>query len=148
MDNFELDSGLASDCFKLGTLKGRQQGQTVNSLLLLLNNADYPWLVIVPMNTKVIDIDEMPEDHQLQILKDVNALSAFLKRHYRVDKINFASIGNIVHQLHFHLIARNKQDALWPSVVWGAKAIKKYTTDEVETLKNNLENEIDFFERI
>jgi len=148
MDNFKLDSGLASDCFQLGYLNGQQQGQNVNSLLLLLDNADYPWFVTVPIGVDVIDIDEVPEAHQLQMLTNVNVLSAFLKRHYKVDKINFASIGNIVHQLHFHLIARNEQDKLWPSVVWGAKATKKYTANTVEKITKDLETEIDFFKRI
>jgi len=142
MDNFQLDSRLESDCIRLGFLIDQQ---SIASLLLLMNNAELPWFVIVPMTVKVIDIDELTEAQQLQMFKEANALSAFLKRHFKVDKINFASIGNIVNQMHFHLVARNKQDIAWPGVVWGTPTTKQYTDDEIKKLKNNLAKEINFF---
>ncbi len=143
ISDFQLDSRLATDCIQLGYLSGHSQATM--SVLLLMNNAELPWFVIVPMAVDVIDIDELPEQHQLQMLKDMNTLSAFLKRHYKVDKINFASIGNIVNQMHFHLVARSEQDMAWPGVVWGTKACKKYQQDDIESLKNKLSKEINFF---
>jgi len=159
IDNFQLDKRLASDCIILGYLnsmrvneltelnKGQdQQVHSSASILLLMDKAEFPWFVIVPRDTSDIDIDELPEQQQLQLLKHVNALSAFLKKHYKVDKINFASIGNIVKQMHFHLVARTEQDSAWPGVVWGASASRKYTNEQIETLKNLLNKEIEFFE--
>jgi len=150
MDNFQLDKRLASDCIVLGYLNDvteieAVENQVAASILLLMNNADFKWFVIVPMGVAVIDVDELPEAKQLQMLKEVNALSAFLKRHYPVDKINFASIGNIVDQMHFHLVARTKQDTAWPAVVWGTVATKKYSNEQIEKLKCLLGKEIDFF---
>lgn len=142
-DSFQLDSRLVADCIALGSLNS--ESTTLASRLLLMNNAELPWFVIVPTGVDVIDIDELSEPHQLQILKNVNALSTFLKRHYKVDKINFASIGNIVKQMHFHLVARNEQDIAWPGVVWGIQATKKYSQDKIESLKNKLAKEIEFF---
>jgi len=147
MKNFQLDSRLASDCIQLGFLYDHVDKNKQVSLLLLMNKAELPWFVIVPMNVDVIDIDELPEQNQLQMLKEVNGLSAFLKRHFNVDKINFASIGNIVNQMHFHLVARNEKDIEWPGVVWGTKAEKKYTQDEVEKLIIDLDKEIEIFKR-
>jgi len=155
MDNFQLDKRLAADCIVLGYLYDVSESEVTDtvaidkqaaaSILLLMNNADFNWFVIVPMGVSVIDVDELPEAKQLQMLKEVNALSAFLKRHYPVDKINFASIGNIVNQMHFHLVARTEQDTAWPAVVWGTIATKKYSNEQIEKLKFLLEKEIDFF---
>ena len=150
MDNFQLDKRLAADCAVLGCLNDASEteavdGEVAASILLLMNNADFKWFVIVPIGVTVTDVDELPDAKQLQMLKEVNALSAFLKRHYPVDKINFASIGNIVNQMHFHLVARTEQDAAWPGVVWGTTATKKYSNDQIEKLKCLLGKEIDFF---
>lgn len=134
MNKFELDKRLNADCMTLGYLNDvivDPEVKSAASLLLLMNKADFPWFVIVPMGVDVIDIDELTEQRQLQMLKEVNVLSAFLKRHYRVDKINFASIGNIVQQMHFHLVARTEQDSAWPGVVWGASATKKYIMNKL-----------------
>jgi len=150
MDNFQLDKRLAADCIVLGYFNDVTETEAVDnqvaaSILLLMNNADFKWFVMVPMGVTVIDVDELPEAKQLQMLKEVNALSAFLKRHYPVDKINFASIGNFVNQMHFHLVARTEQDAAWPGVVWGTAATKKYSSEQSEKLKALLDKEIDFF---
>ena len=142
-EHFQLDSRLSNDCIILGDLDGQPVETTC--LLLLMDNADIPWFVIVPTGTTVIDIDELPERHQLTMLKNMNDLSGFLKQHYSVDKINFASIGNVVNQLHFHLVARTEQDMAWPGVVWGVKAKNKYTQKQVEGLKCALEKNISNF---
>jgi len=150
MKHFELDTRLAEDCIQLGYLYwvgAENKLNTKASVLLLMNNADIPWFVIVSMGATVIDIDELDEKHQSQMLKEVNALSAFLKKHYRVDKINFASIGNIVKQMHFHLVARTEQDVAWPNVVWGTTATTKYNKQQVEELTGLLSNEIKFFKQ-
>jgi len=141
--SFQLDSRLAADCIELGLLIG--SSKDTNSVLLLMNNADIPWFVIVPTGISVIDIDELPELQQIQMLKNMNRLSAFLKQQYQVDKINFASIGNIVQQMHFHLVARTKQDPAWPGVVWGIKAENKVTQEQVEGLKCQLVENVQNF---
>lgn len=143
-----MDKRLATDCITLGYLNNlmiEPASKLAASTLLLMNNADFPWLVIVPMGVEAIDVDELSEQQQLQILKEVNALSAFLKRHYQVDKINFATIGNIVNQMHFHLVARTRKDSAWPGVVWGKTVTKKYSNEQIEKLKNLLSKEIKFF---
>ncbi len=146
--NFKLDQRLANDCIQLGYLywtNKEDKPLAKASLLLLMNNADIPWFVIVPVDVSAIDIDELDEKHQQEILKQVNALCAFLKRHYKVDKINFASIGNIVKQMHFHLVARTEQDSCWPGVVWGITAKTKYSQQQVTDLIKLLNREIKFF---
>ena len=144
---------MSADCIILGYLSDATENKVVDnhvaaSILLLMNNADFKWLVIVPMGVTVIDVDELPEAKQLQMLKELNTLSAFLKKHYPVDKINFASIGNIVNQMHFHLVARTEQDVAWPGVVWGAVATKKYSIKQIEEIKVLLDKEIEFFKLV
>ncbi len=146
--NFKLDKRLTNDGILLGYLhwvgtKNELSGEA--SILLLMNNAEIPWFVIVPIGVTAIDIDELDEKQQSQLLKEVNVLSGFLKSHYSVDKINFASIGNIVKQMHFHLVARTEQDGCWPGVVWGITAKIKYTRQQVENLTTLLNKEISFF---
>ncbi|VAW94223.1 hypothetical protein MNBD_GAMMA23-2209 [hydrothermal vent metagenome] len=147
--HLKLDKRLAKDCIQLGYLhwiNEENEPPSPASILLLMNNADIPWFVIVPMGVTAIDIDELDEKYQQEILKEVNALSSFFKKHYSVDKINFASIGNIVKQMHFHLVVRTEQDSCWPSVVWGVTAKTKYTQQQVEDLTKLLAEEIKFFE--
>ena len=151
MKNFKLDKRLANDCIQLGHLHwvgSKNKPMMPASILLLMNNAEIPWFVIVPVGVSVIDIDELDEKNQLQMLKEVKALSAFLKAHYKVDKINFASIGNIVKQMHFHLIARTEKDSCWPGVVWGMRIKAKYNEQQVAELKKQLAKEIKFFEMV
>ncbi len=148
MPDFKLDPRLANDCIQLGYLhavSAVNKPSAKTSLLLLMNNAEIPWFVIVPLGVTVIDIDELDDADQNQLLKEINTLSVFLKKHYRVDKINFASIGNIVKQMHFHLVARNEQDCCWPGVVWGSTATKKYSKQQVEALTTLLTQQIEFF---
>ena len=146
--NFKLDQRLANDCIQLGYLhwtNKEDKPPAKASLLLLMNNAEIPWFVIVPVDVSAIDIDELDEKHQQEMLKEMNVLSAFLKRHYSVNKINFASIGNIVNQMHFHLVARTKNDPAWPGVVWGTRAKIKYNQQQVEEITKLLTEEIKFF---
>ena len=145
LKDFQVDSRLASDCIQLGYLYFHDKTQQPASILLLMNNKAFPWFVIVPIGIDVIDIDELAEKNQLQMLREINNLSAFFKRHYHVDKINFASIGNIVNQMHIHLVARNKEDAKWPGVVWGSQSEQTYSQAEVDEIKVWLANEIEFF---
>jgi len=145
MQPFQLDSRLATDCIELGYFPEQQQTNGLGNLVLLMDNTAFPWFVIVPTNVDVIDIDELSESQQIIILKQVNRLSGFLKRHYPVDKINFATIGNIVKQMHFHLVARNESDNAWPGVVWGSEVSSRYTQAEIVKIKDKLAKEINEF---
>jgi len=122
MSGFALDSRLESDCHLLG--------QIDNSLLLLMDNSLVPWLILVPM-VDVIEFHELDHDTQLQLLEQINLLSAYLKDEFALDKINVAAIGNIVRQMHIHVVGRSEQDYCWPNVVWGAEGRQAYTEDEV-----------------
>jgi diadenosine tetraphosphate (Ap4A) HIT family hydrolase len=73
---------------------------------------------------------ELEEVMQIRLNKLVNALSAFLKTELKVDKINVATIGNVVSQMHIHVVGRKQDDFCWPDVVWGKQQFKPYTDDQ------------------
>ena len=129
MNPFKLDPQLEKDCYVLGRLDDQN--------LLLLNNALLPWLILVP-ETAVTELFELDRSEQQKLLDNINRLSGFLKQHYPVDKLNIAAIGNIVSQLHVHIIARNRTDFCWPDVVWGRPEKTVYTEEDVEEIKANL----------
>jgi diadenosine tetraphosphate (Ap4A) HIT family hydrolase len=91
------------------------------SRLLAMNDADFPWLILVPRRTGVSEIIDLGAE-QAQLMDELSLVSRALKDETRCDKLNVAAIGNIVPQLHIHIVARRKDDALWPNPVWGAAA--------------------------
>ena len=124
-----LNPRLANDCIVLGRLN--------ISRLLLLNNSLVPWFILVP-DTSVTEIYELATEQQLKLLEEINIISSHLKQNFTVDKLNVAAIGNIVKQMHIHIVARQFDDFCWPGVVWGANGKKLYTTSEVEKIRSQL----------
>jgi len=126
---FKLDPQLEKDCYELGRLNGHH--------LLLLNNVLIPWLILVP-ETDVTEIYELDQKEQHKLLENINNLSFFMKQNYMTDKLNIAAIGNVVSQLHVHIIGRSKTDFYWPEVVWGRPEKKPYGEVEVSRIRNQL----------
>lgn len=139
MNEFKLNKQLSQDCHQLGTLNGCH--------ILLMNNALVPWIIMVP-ETSAIDFFEIENSQQQIILQNINTLSAVLKKEYQADKINVATIGNIVKQMHIHIVARHENDYCWPGVVWGAEGKKAYTENDVLKLKQLLQSEIEDFKMV
>jgi diadenosine tetraphosphate (Ap4A) HIT family hydrolase len=125
MDNFELDSRLANDCLVLGELNV--------SLLLLVNNSLLPWFILVP-KTSVTEVTDLTPSDQAELLEEINLLSAFVKGNFNISKLNVASIGNIVSQLHIHVVGRDPSDFCWPNVVWGTSEREPYTSEKVNEI--------------
>jgi diadenosine tetraphosphate (Ap4A) HIT family hydrolase len=94
-------------------------GDLAHSRLLAINAADYPWLVLVPRRAGVVEIADLGNE-AAALMTEVVDVSRVLKATTRCDKLNVAAIGNIVPQLHVHVVARRKDDPLWPKPVWGA----------------------------
>lgn len=126
MNDFVLDPVLEKDCFRLGNLG--------NSLLLLLNNNRVPWFILVPKTT-VKELYELEPAVQQDLFAAINRLSVCIKDNFLVDKLNVATIGNIVSQLHVHVIGRHKNDYCWPGVVWGADGSKPYIAEDLERIR-------------
>ncbi len=136
MKGFKLDDNLAissSLVVDLGDIE-----------LRLSNNALLPWLLLIP-KVNVIEWYELDENMQRRLNQLINVLSKFLKEVLNVDKVNVAIIGNVVSQMHVHVIGRNKDDFCWPNVVWGKSEFKAYTEAKKRQLCLALQKEIDAF---
>jgi len=130
MTDFHLDAHLASDCIILG--------ETDFSLLLLMNNSLAPWFILVPKRNET-EIFELAKEDQLALLEEISLLSGFLRTVMKVEKLNVAAIGNIVRQLHVHVVGRSSTDFRWPDVVWGAQEKTPYSIAEVRSILAALE---------
>ena len=131
MKNFQLDAQLQQDCIVLGELQ--------YSLLLLMNNALVPWFILVPKTDKT-ELYELADDVQAGVLAELNAVSKFIKDEFCIDKLNVAAIGNVVQQLHIHIIGRQHEDYCWPGVVWGRSEKTPYNKEAIDHIKAKLKN--------
>jgi diadenosine tetraphosphate (Ap4A) HIT family hydrolase len=105
------------------------------SRLLLLNDARYPWFVLVPRRPKITEIYQLSEADQLQLLRESSQLSRFLMEGFNGDKLNIGALGNLVPQLHIHHIVRYRSDEAWPGPVWGVGTAVPFLDDEVEIVR-------------
>ena len=129
MTDFDIDERLQNDCHILGRLG--------DSHLLLMNNSLVPWFILLP-NTQLTEWYQLDNELQAEVTHQVNWLSEYLQASYQPDKINVASIGNIVKQLHIHIVGRFENDYCWPGVVWGAEGKKPYSAGQVQVIKSGL----------
>lgn len=107
--------------------------------ILLHKNALLPWLILVPKNTTETDFMNVSIEEQQQWLLISRSLAAFIKQYFNVQKINFAAIGNVVSQLHLHIVGRHTKDCLWPQPVWGhLHQSKAYDAKEVGDISKAL----------
>jgi len=97
-------------------------GDLALSRLLAINDADYPWLILVPRRLGVTEIVDLSDEDAARLMAEIAQVSRLLKDVTRCDKLNIGAIGNVVPQLHIHIVARQKDDPLWPKPVWGAGA--------------------------
>jgi diadenosine tetraphosphate (Ap4A) HIT family hydrolase len=98
-------------------------GELALSRLLAVNAADYPWLILVPRRAGMSEIVDLGAD-AFPLMAEIALVSLTLKTVTRCDKINVAALGNLVPQLHVHIVARRKTDPLWPKPVWGAPSLR------------------------
>jgi len=116
---FELHPRLAADCFVVGRFE--------LCLLLLMNDARYPWFILVPQRVGISEIHQLSGALRQQLMSESAALSEALAVGFDADKINIAALGNVVSQLHVHHIARYTTDPAWPAPVWGKFPAIHYT---------------------
>ncbi|MGE5514287.1 MAG: HIT domain-containing protein [Bacteroidota bacterium] len=100
--------------------------------VLLLNDANYPWLVLVPRRKGVSELHELDQDDRQTVIEEIAKASHCLQNHVKAHKMNVGALGNVVPQLHIHVIARFDGDAAWPRPVWGAVPAKPYEAAELE----------------
>jgi diadenosine tetraphosphate (Ap4A) HIT family hydrolase len=100
------------------------------SQLRLMDDARYPWLLVVPRVANVAELVDLGGGQQRLLLAEINLASQLLRKTGRCDKINVGALGNIVRQLHVHVLARIEGDAAWPGPVWGQGKATPYPASE------------------
>ena len=126
----EIHSQLAADCVLLGRLPLCH--------LLLMNDRQYPWFILVPARADIREIYQLDIDDRRQLMDESCGLSEFLMEVYAGDKLNVAALGNQVPQLHLHHIVRYATDAAWPAPIWGKHAPKAYRPAAIEEIRTLL----------
>ncbi|MGE0651820.1 MAG: HIT domain-containing protein [Alphaproteobacteria bacterium] len=115
---FRIDRRLAADTLSVGSLE--------LSRVLLMNDSRFPWLVLVPEREDLTELTDLAPADRATLMEEIAIASGALQAVARPDKINVGALGNIVGQLHVHVVARREGDAAWPGPVWGAGTAVPY----------------------
>jgi diadenosine tetraphosphate (Ap4A) HIT family hydrolase len=130
MQGWSLHPQLAEDTVPVGDLPLAR--------VLLANDANYPWLILVPRLPGLVELIDLEENAQVQLLGEITAAARAIKIATQCDKLNIAALGNQVPQLHVHVIARRRTDAAWPKPVWGMTTPLPYEGSQQAILLNSL----------
>ncbi len=134
MDNFSLDPQLEADSIPLATL--------ALCAVRLMRDGNYPWLLLVPRRPGLAEIVDLGPDERTLLMDEIASASEALRAAVRCDKLNVAALGNVVRQLHIHVIARRTDDPAWPKPVWGAVPAKAYDLGAAEALAHRIAAEL------
>ena len=110
--------------------------------VLVIKDANYPWLMLVPRRPEKVEIIDLDEVEQAQLMAEVSRAARALKDITKCDKLNIAALGNMVPQLHVHVIARRSSDAAWPRPVWGVVPPLAHDAAEVQHFISALRRQI------
>ena len=127
---FSLDPRLQQDCIMVGDFPLCR--------LLLMNDVEFPWFILVPRRTDVSKLFQLEMADQQLLWQETTALAETLKGSFAADKMNVAAIGNVVSQLHMHVIVRRRSDALWPAPVWGKLPAQPYDAQQLAVIGSKL----------
>lgn len=112
------------------------------SRVLLMNDRRFPWLILVPERDSVREIHELSPVDRTELIEEIAQVSDVLRRLFHPDKLNVGALGNIVPQLHVHVVARFVADPAWPGPVWGSGPAVPYLESELEEIRARLAPEI------
>ncbi|MGX9432526.1 MULTISPECIES: HIT domain-containing protein [Bradyrhizobium] len=110
--------------------------------VLIIKDANYPWLLLVPRREGAVEIIDLEEVEQAHLMTEISRVARALKDITKCDKLNVAALGNAVPQLHVHIIARRTSDAAWPRPVWGVVPPLAHDAEEVQNFISALRRKI------
>jgi diadenosine tetraphosphate (Ap4A) HIT family hydrolase len=120
---FQLHPRLTEDCIALGRFDLCQ--------LLMMNDSQYPWFILVPEKAGIKEIYQLSKPDRYALIEESSYLAENLATLYKADKMNIAAIGNLVPQLHIHHVVRYQSDKAWPAPIWGKFAAVAYTQQQM-----------------
>ncbi|MGB0495100.1 MAG: HIT domain-containing protein [Kangiellaceae bacterium] len=123
---FELNPQLMTDSVVIGDFPLTR--------LLMMNDSQFPWFVLVPKRVNIKEVYQLPKHEQAILWEESSKLSELLMRHFKGDKLNVAAIGNIVSQFHLHHVVRYENDSCWPKPIWGQKPMKAFIQKEIDEI--------------
>lgn len=132
---FILDTRLQEDTWLIGDFPLCR--------LLLSNDSNDPWFILVPRREGISELFQLDDVDQPLMWAETTALAGVLKELFTADKMNVATLGNVVSQLHMHVIARYASDAAWPGPVWGKHPAKPYSEADVQVIRDKLKAVLD-----
>ncbi len=127
---YVLDPRLAQDTIHIGQFELCD--------LLLMNDAQYPWFILVPRRAEVAEIFHLSDADQLQLIRESSILSQNLNDIFDADKMNIAALGNQVRQLHLHHVVRFESDPAWPGPVWGKLPPQPYSSADIVDIRQRV----------
>lgn len=130
---FQLDARLAADTVFVA--------DWTLCRVLLMDDAQFPWLVLVPRREGLAELDDLAERERTQLMREVTRAMKMLRGVVECDKLNIGALGNIVRQLHMHVVARRGGDAAWPGPVWGHGPAHHYLPEARDKLLADLRRE-------
>ena len=133
-NDFVLDARLAADTLPLGDL--------ALSRVLLMNDARFPWLILVPRRAGLAELLDLSEGERALLMEEAMATGRALRVCAPCDKLNVGALGNIVRQLHLHVVSRVEGDPAWPGPVWGSGAAKPYDANWLKSMAGALRREL------
>ena len=137
--NFNLDERLKQDSIFITKLE--------LSEVRLINNTSYNWLILVPQINEIFELTDLEESQYDILCKEIRLISKLMQQIFQPDKLNIAAIGNIVRQLHIHIVARFKDDELFPKPMWGC-TFKPYSSEEINLKVNKIISSINSHARL
>lgn len=135
MSDFEPDARLVEDSYPVTELPLCQ--------LRLMDDARFPWLVLIPRRLEVSEVFQLDAPTQQQLWREASAVGRAMLEALGGDKLNIASLGNVVAQLHVHVIVRRREDAAWPAPVWGHGQAEAYDLDRLADMRARILAEVE-----
>ena len=126
---FKLDNRLENDSFFMQEIKNFQ--------IRLMNIQEFFWIVLIPIKPNLIELSDLEVDERNELLNFAVEVGNYIKSKQNFYKVNIGMLGNIVSQLHLHIVLRNKEDPAWPSPVWGWKSTSNLD-EETKQIRSNL----------
>jgi len=127
---FALDQRLQQDTLTIGDFPLCR--------LLLSNDSNYPWFILVPRINGISEVFQLSVIDQQKLWNETTTLAQLLSEGFGADKMNIGALGNVVSQLHVHVIVRKRDDMAWPAPVWGKHPARPYTEEQVAAIRARL----------
>ena len=126
---FKLDNRLENDSFFMQEIKNFQ--------IRLMNVQEFFWIVLIPIKPNLIELSDLEVHERNELLNFAIDLGDYIKSYQNFDKVNIGMLGNVVAQLHLHIVLRNKDDPAWPGPVWGWKSTSNLD-EETKQIRSKL----------